>query len=170
MGERLLAARLLPEHATVNSAGVGALVGHPMDSSAAAFLESLGGSAEGFQAQRLTTDMALEADLILTATREIRERVLRVAPAALRRTFTAVEFAKLMELVSAADPKALVQAAAAHRAEVSSEDLDIVDPYRRSQALHRIAATHMAEAVDVIADRLVDFGLARPKTTESVGD
>lgn len=160
MGERLLADRLVAGRAEVSSAGVGALVGHPMDSDAAAILSDFGGSAEGFQARRLTPEMAIDADLVLTATKDIRERVLRVAPATLRRTFTAVEFAKLMELVSASDPWALVQAAATHRAEVSSEDLDIVDPYRRSKALHRVAATHMAEAVDVIADRLAEFGLS----------
>jgi protein-tyrosine phosphatase len=164
MGERLLAQRLVPGRAEVSSAGVGALVGHPMDADAAAFLADFGGTAEGFLARRMTPEMAIEADLVLTATKDIRERVLRVAPATLRRTFTAVEFAKLMELVSAADAKGLVQAAATHRAEVSSEDLDIVDPYRRSKALHRVAATHMAEAVDVIADRFAEFGLAHPRS------
>ncbi|HMU37273.1 MAG TPA: hypothetical protein PKA04_10610, partial [Marmoricola sp.] len=160
MGERLLAPRLVPGRAEVASAGVGALVGHGMDADAAAMLETLGGSAADFRARRLTSQMALDADLVLTATKDIRERVSALAPATLRRTFTAVEFAKLMELVSASDPAGLVQAAAAHRAEVSGQDLDIVDPYQRSHALHRLAATHMAEAVDVIAHRLTEFGLA----------
>ncbi len=164
MGERLLASRLIPDRAEVSSAGVGALVGQPMDADAAAMLEKLGGSAADFQARRLNSEMAGSADLILAATRDIREQVLRVAPATLRRTFTVVEFAKLMMLVSAADPKGLVQSAATHRAEVASEDLDIVDPYQRSAALHRVAATHMAEAVEVIADRFVEFGLATPRS------
>jgi len=106
-----------------------------MDASAAEFLESMGGSAQGFAARRLTSDMALEADLILTATKDIRERVLQMAPATLRRTFTSAR------CVAAACTKDFAS-----------------------------AATHMGEAVDSIADRLSEFGLATPPTRRALGE
>ncbi len=70
----------------VSSAGVRAVIGSPMDSHAAAELERIGGSASFFEARQLTPAMLQEADLVLTATRALRSRVLEDDPAALRRT------------------------------------------------------------------------------------
>ena len=60
----------------VSSAGARALVGRPMDEHAAAELRRLGGDPEGFAATQLTAAAAGAADLVLTATRELRSRVL----------------------------------------------------------------------------------------------
>ena len=68
-----------------------------MDASAAAELTRLGGDPSGFVARQLTASMANDADLVLTATRDIRGQVVAVAPTALKRTFTLRELAALLE-------------------------------------------------------------------------
>src|SRR5688572_2346203 len=87
LGERLLAAMLPAGDFEVASAGVGALAGAAMDPDAAVHLEGYGATADGFVARQLTPRMVEESDLVLTATKAIRSRVLEEAPAALRRTF-----------------------------------------------------------------------------------
>ena len=72
VGERLLASRLPRDRFEVASAGVGAMVGYAMSKYAAEELRSYGGDPTGFAARQLTTDMVEQADLILTATRELR--------------------------------------------------------------------------------------------------
>ncbi len=155
LGERLLASRLRPEGVEVASAGVGALVAAPMTAEAARHLESYGGSADGFASRQLTPDMVDESDLVLTATKAIRSRVLEESPAALRRTFTVLEFAALLDVVPAGnDPTALVRRAAEERSRAAIDDYDIPDPYGRGDEAHLVAAQAMAPAVERIAKGL----------------
>ena len=155
LGERLLAAMLPPDEYDVSSAGVGALAGSPMDPDAAVHLEKYGASAEGFVARQLTPRMVEESDLVLTATKAIRSRVLEDAPAALRRTFTVLEFAALLDVVAAnRDPVALVRAAAEERSRAALEEYDINDPFRRGSEAHAAAAEQMAAAVERIVKAL----------------
>ncbi len=147
LGERLLAARL-GDGFEVSSAGVGALVGEPMDHEAAAHLARLGGSAEGFAARQLTEAVVRGSDLVLTATKEVRARVLQESPVALRRTFTLRELAALVDVVGAHDdPAALVAAAGRERSRAAIEDYDVADPYRRGEDAHALAAAQVDEAV-----------------------
>ena len=97
LAERLLTSRLAGAEVRVASAGVHAVVGAPMDALAAAELTRLGGDPSEFEARQLTASMATEADLVLTATRDIRSQVVATAPAALKRTFTLLELAALLE-------------------------------------------------------------------------
>ncbi|WP_445258353.1 arsenate reductase/protein-tyrosine-phosphatase family protein [Nocardioides aurantiacus] len=151
LGERLLAARL-GDGFEVSSAGVGALVGDPMDPAAAAHLERLGGSAEGFAARQLTEAIVRGSDLVLTATKDVRARVLQESPVAMRRTFTLRELAALVEVVgSQPDPAALVAAAARERSRAGVEEYDVADPYRRGEEAHALAAAQVDEAVTRIA-------------------
>ncbi len=154
LGERLLAARLRREGLEIASAGVGALVGSPMVAESAEQLESYGGSAEGFRARMLTPVMVAESDLVLTATKAIRSRVLEDCPGALRRTFTVLEFASLLDLVpvEGADLADLVRTTAVQRSR-GVGDYDIPDPYGRGDEAHRVAAQAMAAAVERIAAR-----------------
>jgi len=154
LGERLLAA-MLPEHGfEVSSAGVGALDGAAMDPEAAAHLEAYGGSADGFVARQLTPAMVEKSDLVLTATRAIRSRVLEESPAALRRTFTVLEFAALVDVVATGGPVPLVRTAADERSRAALEDYDIGDPFRRGSQAHATAAEAMTTAVERIAKAL----------------
>ncbi len=155
LGERLLAARLRPDSVEVSSAGVGALVDAPMTPEAFGHLESYGGSADGFASRQLTPAMVDESDLVLTATKAIRSRVLEESPAALRRTFTVLEFAALLDVVPAeSDPAALVRMAADERSRAAIDDYDIPDPYGRGDEAHLAAAQAMACAVERIAKGL----------------
>ncbi len=81
------------------SAGVQAVVGSAMHPDSALVLRGLGGSPDGFVARQLVDDMAIDADLTLTMTRQHRRDVLRMAPRALARTFTLREAAGLLDIV-----------------------------------------------------------------------
>lgn len=78
------------------SAGVHAVVGSSMEPTAARVLAGLGGDAAGFRAQQLTANMIEGADLTLTMTRRHRRAVLKLAPAAMFRTYTLREAADLL--------------------------------------------------------------------------
>ena len=148
--ERLLRAGLGDTGIGVCSAGTGALVGHPMDPDAAARLTAMGGSAEGFAARQLTPEIALDADLVLTATRAHRGQVVQLQPRALRYTFALADFHDLaaeMPPGTGSSPLAtdddtlvtrIVDGAASRRGRLHprrGEDADIVDPYRQSAAV-----------------------------------
>ena len=159
LGERLLAGRLDPDRFEVASAGVTALVGSPMVAEAAARLAAYGGSAEGFAATQLTGRAVRESDLVLTATAEVRSRVLSEVPAAMRRTFTVRELAAIVEVLAAEphegegapDPVELVARAGRERSRAKVPDPDVPDPYRRGEEAHDLAARLMAEALDPVA-------------------
>ncbi len=155
LGERLLAHRLTGSDIEVGSAGVGAMVGSPMNPDAAVHLEPYGATADGFAARQLTDRMVKDSDLILTATRAIRSRVLEDSPGALRRTFTVLEFAALLDVVEPGlEPGELVRVAAQERSRAALEEYDIPDPYGRGEELHAAAAQAMATAVERIAKAL----------------
>lgn len=140
----------------VGSAGVRALVGQPMDAQAAAELERLGGDGSAFRARQLTGELAAGADLVLTATRGLRSRVLEEAPRALKRTFTIRELAAIVgSPLFAEQPvegtEALVAAAASWRGSVTVEDYDIADPIGRSPEFHRGVAEVLDADCAVIA-------------------
>ncbi|MCX7515045.1 low molecular weight protein-tyrosine-phosphatase [Frateuria sp. STR12] len=71
----------------VGSAGLGALVGHPMDENAAALLEDGGIDASGHRARQLEASMLREADLILAMERRHLNSVVRLAPEASGKVF-----------------------------------------------------------------------------------
>jgi protein-tyrosine phosphatase len=154
LGQHLLAARLPAERFEVSSAGVGALVGEPMNAEAAIHLESHGLTADGFAARQLTPGIVENSDLVLTATRAIRSRVLEDSPRALRRTFTVLEFAALLDLVPSGAPADIVAAAAEQRSRAVLDDYDIPDPYGRGDSAHLLAAETMFAAVERIAKGL----------------
>ncbi len=138
----------------VASAGVRAMAGHPMEQTAAAELDRLGGSSEGFAARQLTERIVSQADLVLTATKEIRSRVLEESPAALRRAFTLTEFAALVRDVHADSPEALVADAARRRSTAQVENYDIADPIGDTPELHREVADVIDESVTSIAQAI----------------
>jgi protein-tyrosine phosphatase len=154
VGERLLAARLPADRFAVSSAGVGAMVGYAMSKYAAAELEGYGGSAKGFAARQLTPQMIDEADLVLTATRDLRSQVLAENPAALRRTFTILEFAALLDMAEGSTAEELVRWAGAHRSAAGNVEQDVPDPFRRGAEVHAAAAAAINEAVQRIAKGL----------------
>lgn len=167
LAERLLRHRLegLPGDVAagthVSSAGVRAMVGSPVQPDAAAELRRLGGDARDFTARQVTPVMVTEADLVLTATRSLRSRVLEDAPRALKRTFTLREFAALVDRDGDAappghGPQDLVAAAAAWRGSVLLDDYDVPDPMGRPPEVHREVAQLIDTACTTIARVLGD--------------
>ncbi len=133
------------------------MTGRPMEPAAAAQLERLGGDPSGFVARRLDGQHVTDADLILTATVDVRRRVLEEVPSALRRTFTLLEFAALSATAGPelrGRPRELIADAAARRAAVGARDLDIPDPMGRSERTHVRAADLISGAVDAIVAAL----------------
>jgi protein-tyrosine phosphatase len=159
LAERLLRLRLADELAagtvTVESAGVGAVVGHGVEDRALVELERLGGSGGGFTARQVTPILLTEVDLVLTATVDIRTRSLREAPRALKRTFTLGEFAAILAVADAdvTAPEDLVAYAAGHRA-LAQGDLDVADPIGLGEAKHRAVADQIDGYVSTIVSRL----------------
>jgi protein-tyrosine phosphatase len=152
VGERLLATKLPTDRFDVSSAGVGAMVGYAMSKYAAADLVGYGGNPVGFAARQLTPELIDDADLILTATRELRSQVLSEQPSALRRTFTMLEFAALATMSDGTSAVEVVKWAGAHRSAAGS--VDVPDPFRRGAEMHAAAAAAIHGAVEEIAKGL----------------
>lgn len=152
----------------VRSAGTGALVGSAMNAQAAAQLSRYGGDATGFVAQDLTAALIDESDLVLTATRSHRGKVALMSPKVLRRVFTFCDFADLVSgMDGPGDPGArngsrdwvrqLTEAAASSRGlrpPLPPASADIIDPYRRSDAVFEAMATQIADAMPAVVHAL----------------
>lgn len=164
--ERMLVARLQELGIEVESAGTRALVGRPMEPGSQHLLELAGVGADDFVARQLTPEMAREADLVLTATRDHRREVAQLEPRALRYTHAVDDFSDLvagaelrepvfMEPPDASVVGALAARAAARRSEVAARLADasgIVDPFRQSE---RVFA-RMAEQVAAVLPPIVE--------------
>lgn len=160
VAERLLAVEF-EAGVTVSSAGTHALVGEPISAPMVALIQAVGADSQHFHARRLTEQMPRSADLVLAMTRGHRAAVVEVWPAAVRRTFTLLEFARLLAEVNAADLpdgsdanrlRAAIPLAAAQRGRLrlAAADFDIADPYRRSDAHYAAAFAQIKGSVDTI--------------------
>ena len=175
--ERLLAAGLgatyrgqsvggLAPAIEVASAGAGAVAGAPMTDEMARLVADAGADPSGFTARQLTPQLITDADLVLAATRRHRTAVVELVPAAVRRTFTLRELARLAGTVEPSDLPgagattadrlaALVALAPARRGTVrpaKPEDDDVVDPYRQSAGVYSRAFAQLRPAVQQIVD------------------
>jgi protein-tyrosine phosphatase len=167
--ERLLANKLGPT-VSVSSAGTHALVGHPISEPMAALLRDGGVAPDLFKAQRLSEQMLKEADLILTMTRAQRGLVVDVWPAAVRRTFTLREFARLLgwvdhstlptgtpaERLGAAIPLAAAERGRERR---RRDEDDVTDPFRLSDRVYADSFAQIMSAVDSIVHMIVPDAL-----------
>ena len=110
---------------TASSAGTRALIGHPVEPTAALVLEGLGADPTNFRARRLSTAIASEADLILAMTERHRDKVLALAPTQFKRTFTLREAARLAE---ESDATTVAELAVARPRYHIQESEDVADP------------------------------------------
>lgn len=176
VAEQLLAARLDAAgiaDVRVASAGTRALAGRPMTAEAADLLRRYGGVPGDHVARQLTEQLALEADLVLTATRAQRAEVAELVPRAARRTYTLREFARVLQFVASEDaldtPGTLGTGAGSRMqraADAASRsrghapppsdpnDDDILDPYRASHAVYDEAGRLIDDAVDAVVTAL----------------
>lgn len=159
--ERLLSAGLAGTGTVVTSAGTRAVVGHPISAPMIPLLERAGGTADGFTARQLTAELVRGQDLVLTAARGHRGAVAELEPAAVRRTFTVRELARLL---TAAGPlpgqtvaervEAVPAAIAPVRGPSTPADDDVVDPIGRSDAVYQQSFDQIAPAVAAIVRAL----------------
>ncbi len=163
--ERLLAARLAGTDVVVASAGTRGVVGAPVSAPMVPLVEAAGASADGFVARRLTAGVARDADLVLALTRGHRAAVVETVPALVRRTFTLLELARLLEHVDpdelraagdtvGARVRALPRLVTAVRHLAGRGEDDVVDPYGGSAALYRESFGQLAPAVESVAAAL----------------
>ncbi|MEH0983016.1 arsenate reductase/protein-tyrosine-phosphatase family protein [Micromonospora sp. CPCC 205556] len=101
MAEYIVRRLLGDRPVTVTSAGTHAVDGRPMHPYAADVVADGGADPTGFVSRELRAEHLTAATLVLTATRAQRSRCTALAPAALHRTFTLRQFARL---AVAADP------------------------------------------------------------------
>lgn len=163
VAEQLYRAWLAPRtwQVHVTSAGTRALVGEPATDAATALVQRHGGDLRGHRARALTPALIDAADVVLTMTREHRAAVVRMKPAAVRRTHTVREAARAA--ASASLPpgrleqrwRALVPALAAgrgrSRAATASDD-DVVDPFGRNEAFYQETADQLLPALRVLVE------------------
>lgn len=159
VAEKLLQAGL-GDAVAVGSAGVRALVGEPIHPGMMAHLRQGGVLGDGFAARQIAPADVRAADLVLALTRAHRTHVVQQAPAALRRSFTLLEFARIVaspDLPAVpADAvgvrlRALVPLAARHRAPSPTADADDVpDPYGGGSADYERAYALIRDAVELI--------------------
>ncbi|MBY6386415.1 MULTISPECIES: low molecular weight phosphatase family protein [Rhodococcus] len=136
---------------TASSAGTRAMVGHPIEPTAARVLAGLGGDPTEFQARRMTTALASDADLILTMTESQRDKVLAMAPARLKRTFTLREAARLGSLADAATVEDLAAARPRFRA---AEPEDVIDPMGKEENVFHEIGLEIADLLGPLLSRL----------------
>lgn len=158
----------------VNSAGIAARDGAPMDPLAAAELRRLGGDPDGFTATRLEAVRAESAGLVLTMTQALRSMVLQEAPVTFRRTFTLAEFAALARRTHPShDPEPapaldeLASWAWGRRALVAHDDCDVPDPIGGSVRVHREVADLLDGHVGAVAAVLTACARDATATSQS---
>jgi protein-tyrosine phosphatase len=147
-----------------SSAGTRGLAGQPMHHHGADVLRSMGADPDGFVARRLTPEILAGADLVLAATAAERDRAVALLPAALRKAFTLLEFARLLPAVVLPEPpadpveraRAVVAKARSMRGRVPYVDPavdDVADPVRTPEGFRACAAS-IGPAVRVIVGAL----------------
>jgi protein-tyrosine phosphatase len=130
-----------------SSAGTCAVVQHPIHQQAMRCIEELGGSTADFAARQLTSNIATDADLILTMTRAHRDVVLELVPHRLHRTYTLSEAANLVSVHGARTVSDL----SASRPKLSAHEvLDISDPIGQPAQAFTAVASQIAELINLI--------------------
>lgn len=158
----------LDDSVRVHSAGTHAVVGGPVDPQMTAHLPM---QCTDFAARQLNEATLRDAGLILGLTREHRAHAVEILPAAVRRTFTLREFARILSLPDEFTPggsaahffaDAVPRAAALRplaRANGFGED-DVTDPYRQTDEVFAGSFAQIEAAVQVIAGRWRGAALA----------
>lgn len=173
--ERLLQRQLdqlAPDGFQISSAGTHALVGYPMEPSAAERLALKNGSDMDFAARQLNEHALAGIDFALTMTEEHRTAVVSMSPKMLKRAYTLREFAAVLDEIetdrsidiprgrsesSRSDRWAAIRECAPLKRHIARSrligKLDIADPYRRGDA----AFDTMVEEMTPLLARITSF-------------
>ncbi|KRE35502.1 hypothetical protein ASG73_16335 [Janibacter sp. Soil728] len=154
----------------VTSAGTHALVGDPVDAGSASILHARGVATKAFAARQLRERLLADIDVVLPLEVSHRKIVLSYSPRHLKRAYTVLELARLLDSAGEREPwperlaglatveerwAALPSHLARERGlnRVGEGADDIADPYRRPQE----AFDRMARQVDAAVERVVAF-------------
>lgn len=171
IGELTLARGLAPlGDVVVESAGIGALVGRGVPEQAQRLASDLRIDASAHVARQIDVPMIREANLIVAMAREHRRYIVESLPAAMRRTFTLRELARIAEAIDEELPAAVANAgattaeegmvaavalAAALRGTVpppaDPDEFDVIDPYRQSDEVYQRSFDELLPAADRVA-------------------
>jgi len=157
MAELFFLACAAPGSVEVTSAGLAALVGDPIDTSAAIVLADVGLDPTRHRARQFTPELAMAADLVLAAEREHRDDVIAAVPSAHRRVFTMKEFARLLPAAGTGTATEVIARAGLLRGQVGPvppEADNVRDGYRLDVPTVRAIAREIAQAVKDAADVL----------------
>jgi protein-tyrosine phosphatase len=154
---------MAPGEFLVGSAGTMGLRRQPIEEPLNAFLRSRGVDTSDFESRRLSARLLGLADVVVALTAEHRDEILRIAPAALKRTFTLLELAAAAEKLRERAPeyarfspadrwKEFARQAAIMRPSLNAslETIDIEDPYQRSREVFEKTAQTIEQSVDRI--------------------
>lgn len=168
MAASFLQAGLAGLPVVVESAGTGAVDGLPATDQTVDLTLKFGGHDPAAHRSRLLTEEILEdVDVVFAMSREHRSSVVAQRPSLTRRVFTIREFASLATvagidaIVAAAleageSPqgrlRAVAEAVSSTRGRVAfaDADLDVIDPYRRSQSVYEQTAAEIVPAADTV--------------------
>jgi protein-tyrosine phosphatase len=152
---------------SVRSAGLAAAVGAPMGPFTQQITAALGADGSRHRAQAFRNSMAVEADLVLTATVRQRDAIVAQVPSALKRAFTIREASRAAQAAgvpltprTADELRKRVSELASHRSHGAN---DIVDPQGKSEAEYLQMA---AEEVPALA-HLARWLLGMPAAEEA---
>lgn len=135
----------------VSSAGVGALVGHPVDGDLAAALSRRGIDSSAHRARQVDAELLGAADLVLVFEARHRSWILKESPALVRSTFTIRRAARVLQGLSRrAEPLSFL---AIDNAPYTSRD-DFADPYGQGPDAAEAAVAEISDLLDVILPRL----------------
>lgn len=152
----------------MRSAGTESLVGHEMEAESAELLSAFNGSSDGFASRQLSPQLLTSIDMVLTMTVDHRDAVIKTSPRMLKRTYTLIEFARILKEIRIAKNSdvvtgvseesvkqrwaALPSIAALYRstAKPASESQDVVDPFRRSPEIHQQMVEEIMPAIEEI--------------------
>ncbi|MGW3242327.1 arsenate reductase/protein-tyrosine-phosphatase family protein [Streptomyces sp. NPDC001070] len=150
----------------VESAGTWGHEGAPMEAHAATVLAEYAADPTGFLGRELLDDHVIDADLVLTATRDHRAQVISMGHAAGLRTFTLKEFTRLVKAIDPATlpegsvterARSLVRAAAALRGWLLAPTADadeVYDPYGAPLTFFRSIGEEIHDALDPVLTAL----------------
>lgn len=143
-----------------------------MEAHAATVLAEYSADPVGFLGRELLDDHVIDADLVLTATRDHRAQVISMGHAAGLRTFTLKEFTRLVKAIDPATlpegsvterARSLVRAAAALRGWLLAPTADadeVYDPYGAPLTFFRSIGEEIHDALDPVLTALT--GVAAP--------
>ncbi len=142
----------------VESAGVSAVDGVPIDPVIASLLQQRGIATAGFRSRRLEVGMIASADLVLTASAGHRAAVARAFPPAVRKTFTLKQLARYAPFLDPGGDPAVppaervaqllrtVPIARAKATERRRAGDDVTDPRGRSRRAYTAAVRDLERA------------------------